>query len=527
MEIEEYELPDVSGEGLAMAENIPARLDLIASRNRNDVAIRCDEDEITWNDLRQKAARISRGLLEEGLSKGARVGIIANGSVDYLTIFLGVVGAGCCVVPIQTMISPDSILRTIEDSGARALFVSESEVEGVEAACSTLLERMNLSLFAIDFEKRNWKSISDWTIDIYSDPMPAVYLEPDTPFNIIYSSGTTGTPKGIVHSHRARAVLAAGFGSLGFDESTVCLIASPLYTNLSVPAFIATLWGGGKAVILTKFDPKTYLRRAESERATHFFLVPNQIQRLLEFPDFDKADLGSSKLKYFGGASTPLELKRELRKRWPGVNLEVYGMTEGAPATGMFHNDIEADEKSVGLSMRGGEVKIIDDAGREVNSGETGEIVGRTGMMMTGYHNQLSLTEAMIWKAPDGSEFFRSGDLGHVDEKGLLYIDGRKKEMIISGGINIYATDLENVLRSHPDVVDAAVVGVPHKRWGETPVGVVELYLNQLTEGADICAWANERLGKYQRLSRVEVWRVLPRNAMEKVVKSRVKERLN
>jgi acyl-CoA synthetase (AMP-forming)/AMP-acid ligase II len=219
--------------------------------------------------------------------------------------------------------------------------------------------------------------------------------------------------------------------------------------------------------------------------------------------------------------SAPLRaaLKREIVERWPGQLLEIYGMTEGGGACILDATAYPDKLDTVGQPAFGAEFKILDDNGRELPQGEIGEIAGRSGIMMKGYHNQPSATDAMIWYDAAGNTFFKSGDMGYFDEDGFLHLSDRKKDMIISGGFNVYATDLEKVLLSHPDVTDAAVIAVPSEQWGETPLAFVVLRDGADQGAEELRTWANGRLGKPQRISEVVFLESLPRSPIGKVLK--------
>jgi acyl-CoA synthetase (AMP-forming)/AMP-acid ligase II len=220
----------------------------------------------------------------------------------------------------------------------------------------------------------------------------------------------------------------------------------------------------------------------------------------------------------------PASVKQEVLKRWPGPLIEHYGQTEGAPTTLLFAHLHPDKLDSVGVVTPGGELRIIDDKGRELPIGETGEVVGRTGAMMEGYFNRADLTAELEWYDESGLRFFRSGDLGRLDSDGFLYLSGRKKDVIISGGMNVYACDIEEVLLSHPDVSQAAVIGIPSARWGETPLAIVVTREGKSITPEELKTWANARLGKAQRIHAVEFRESLPRGTLDKVLKNELRQ---
>jgi acyl-CoA synthetase (AMP-forming)/AMP-acid ligase II len=509
---------DLSAIDLGDTAGFASRMAATADVNSDGVAMECDDQRLTWSALFMRACRVANGLAESGCRPGDRVAILAANSTEYFECFMGIVSFGMCAVTIPTMVDPGGVAAILNDSDTKALFASAREADKAASAVEQADHLIEESCIAYDFAAPGWLDYASWLATARATP-PTITVSPEAEFNIVYSSGTTGTPKGIVHSHGTRASMSQGFGALGFDQQAVTMLASPFYTNMSIPAFLATLWGGGSTLAVSKFDARRYLELAEQRRATHFFIVPSMAQRLLDEPTFDRRDLSATRLKYIGASLVPPDLKRALWERWPGALLEVYGMTEGAPVT-CFHPKDHPDKiSSVGQPVAGSEIRILDEEGHELPIGSTGEIAGRSGSMMLGYNNLPEETERVIWRDAEGRVFFRSGDIGRFDEDGFLYILDRKKDMIISGGLNIYAADLEPVIAQHPDVAEVAVIAIPSERWGETPLALVVTKANARATEEEILAWANARLGKHQRLAAVELRAELPRNALRKVMK--------
>ncbi len=514
---------DLSPVDLTKTADFASRIAENAAANGQGVAMECDNRCFTWSAFYSHTCRVANGLAECGCRPGDRVAILASNSIEYFSCFMGIVSGGMSAVTIPTMVDAEAIGTMLNDSEAKVLFASGPEVERAASAIEHADHLFENGRIAYDFAAAGWEDYGAW-LETAPETPPAASVSPDAEFNIVYSSGTTGRPKGIVHSHATRASMAQGFENLGFDQQAVTMLFSPLYTNLSIPACLGTLWGGGMSLVMSKFDAPRYLELAESRKATHFFLVPSVAERLLNDPAFDRTNLSATRLKYIGGSLLRLELKRALWERWPGPLLEIYGMTEGAPVT-CFHPDQHLDKiGSVGRPAAGCEICIVDDEDNELPIGETGEIAGRSGSMMLGYNNLPEETERLIWRDPEGREFFRSGDIGRFDDDGFLYIQDRKKDMIISGGLNIYAADLEPVIARHLDVAEVAVIAIPSDRWGETPLALVVLKSGAQATEEEILDWSSSRLGKYQRLARVEFREELPRNPMGKILKRELRE---
>jgi long-chain acyl-CoA synthetase len=283
----------------------------------------------------------------------------------------------------------------------------------------------------------------------------------------------------------------------------VTMISTPLYSNTTLVSFLPTISNGGTAVLMPKFDVKSFLELSEKHRATHAMLVPVQYRRLMEYPEFDRYDLSSYRMKFSTSAPFSAELKRQVLDRWPGGLIEFYGMTEGGGSCGLACHEHPDKLHTVGKPLPGHDIRLIGEDGKEVPQGEVGEVVGRSGAMMVGYHNQPSKTSEAEWWSPEGLRYIRTGDVGRFDEDGFLTLMDRKKDMIISGGFNIYPSDLEAELARHPAVVEAAVVGVPSDKWGETPVAFVAV--KEAVPAEELRSWVNGRVGKTQRLADLQI----------------------
>ncbi|MDV3456430.1 class I adenylate-forming enzyme family protein [Sphingomonas sp. HF-S4] len=461
-------------------------------------AIHFGEQSITYAELDRTMNRIAFALQRDGVQPGAAVAILGPSSLDYALVFLGALRAGCVAAPLAPSATPDQLAAMVADCAAPILFH--------DAAHDIAVPVRKVALDALD----------DWLGD--GTPVPAP-VGPQDPFNIIYSSGTTGTPKGIVQPHAMRWVHIAR-APAGFGEA-VTMVATPLYSNTTLVSFLPTLGWGGTVVLLARFEARDYLVQAEKHRGSITMLVPVQYQRIMADPEFDRFDLSSFTLKTCTSAPFSAALKADVLARWPGLLVEYYGMTEGGGTTILVCNAHPDKLHTVGKPLEGQDIRLIDDEGHEVPQGEVGEVVGRSAAMMTGYHGRAEATDAATWYDPAGNRFIRHGDIGRFDDEGFLTLLDRKKDLIISGGFNVYPSDLEAVLAGHPDVADCSVVGVPSEQWGETPVG---FYVGS-GQPAEILDWCNAKLGKTQRLADLHRLEELPRNAIGKVLKRALRDR--
>ena len=481
-------------------------------------ALVCDGQTVSWGAFDQRINKIANLLLSLGVSKGDNIAIISPNSIPYAELFMGILRAGACVTPLSTMASPDALQKMLTDCGARAIFVAAQYLELVDGFIADL----DLARFAIDFDHPAFQPYGA-AVDGASDSDPEIQIEMSDAFNLIYSSGTTGTPKGILHNHWMRSAQMDRVSPNGYDDNARTLLSTPLYSNTTIVSFLPTLYGGSTVYLMPKFDARGYLEIVQREKITHTMLVPVQYKRIMDVPDFDAFDLSSMQVKFSTSAPLRAEVKADVLARFPGKLLEYYGLTEGGGVTVL--NSAEHPDKlhTVGQPAPGNEIRLIDETGAEVPKGTVGEICGRGPTMMAGYFGRDDLTADYIWRDAAGNVFFRSGDMGRFDEDGFLILSDRKKDMIISGGLNIYADDLELVLLADPDVMDAAVIGVPSDAWGETPYGLVVLREGATRSGDDICADANAKLGKSQRLSAVELREELPRSSIGKILKKELR----
>lgn len=503
--------------------DISATLALRARERPGSPALVFEDRVILWRDLHRLVDRIAGALHGLGIRTGDRVALLAGSRPETVAVFLGALRAGGCAVLLPVTAAPDALERMILDSDAKVLVAIGSRAGVFAQSRAGLPGLLPGGCIASGFAASGWTPLEAWVSGPPVTP-PSIQVSPHDPFNILYSSGTTRTPRGILHDHRMRSFQIRRMIHLGIGPETVMLIATPLDSNTTVIALLPALASGGTVVLLAGFDAGGYLRTAERHRVTHTMLVPVQYRRLLSTPGFEAHDLSAFRAKLCTGAPMPAAVKRDLITRWPGAFIEIYGQTEGGCTTVLdaaAHPDKLA---SVGRPARGVDVRILDDHDREAPGGETGEIVGRAVSMMTGYYKQPKETEALAWRDRAGNVYYRTGDLGYLDEDGFLHLRGRKKDVIVSGGCNVHASDLEQILCGHPAVAEAAVIGIPSEAWGETPLALVVRRSEYDASAEDLMTWANARLGRTQRLGRLEFLPALPRNPAGKVLKRELRK---
>ncbi|TFY97538.1 class I adenylate-forming enzyme family protein [Ramlibacter rhizophilus] len=486
-----------------------------AAAHPHQPALVQDGERLSWGALDALMDRVAASLQRDGVRPGEVIALCAATSVLQAAIFLGALRAGVVVAPLAASVTPESFASMVRDAAPRRLFVDAQAVP-------LLRPGEHPALVSLDGLAPG-QAFGEWLAPEGSRPEP-VRIAPEDAFNIIYSSGTTGTPKGIVQPHGMRFSHIQRGLAYGWTPESVALVSTPLYSNTTLVVFFPALAFGGTVHLMAKFDAGRWLEIAERERVTHAMLVPVQYRRLLSHPDFGARDLSAFRMKFSTSAPFDAALKAEALRRWPGGLVEFYGMTEGG-GTCLLEAHLHPDKlHTVGRPAAGHDIRLIDDAGREVAPGEAGEVVGRSPGMMSGYHGQPEKTREAEWYSPEGLRFIRTGDIGRFDADGFLVLSDRKKDMIISGGFNIYPSDLEAQLREHLAVHEVAVVGVPSLEWGETPVAFVERRAGDPTSAAELREWLNARVGKTQRLADLRFVDELPRSAIGKVLKRELRE---
>lgn len=497
---------------------IPHLIRQHAAANPGRAALHDGPRSVLWAEMAQSVDRLASVFLARGLSPNGCVAILAQNSADYVIVYLAALAAGATVAPLPVGSTDKALARLFTDCAPDIVAASADMAARAETALDTAGIDVKL-LLMLEGERDGWHSRDD----LKNAPLTDVTLpqiEPDTGFNIIYSSGTTGEPKGILHDHRFRARQAQRMREIGIGKDCVWAVTTPMYSNTTLVTVFASLANGGSIAIMRKFDVDAFLALLERVRATNVTLVPVLCQRLLRSGRITAYDLSSIKATSITSSPLPLTVKQELLRQWPGDISEMYGQTEGGLTTVLDMRRFPEKLASVGRPSAHAIVRIVDDQDRDVATGEVGEIIGRSPVMMAGYRGQPALTDEICCPMDDGDIYFRTGDFGRFDDDGFLYIAGRRKDVIISGGFNIYACDLEDALMAQPGVIEAAVIAGRSLEWGETPVGIAVIDKSCSSEPAIILEKANGLLGRTQRISALHIVDALPRNALGKVLKA-------
>lgn len=481
-------------------------------------AVIVDDDVVTWAEFGCGTSRAANALLATGLSHGDRVVVLMKNSYEMVEAMFGIIRAGLVAVPLNVSIADEAITVMVRNAKAKAIIASGEHVHRVEELRSQVDELVGDRFIAPDSTVDGWldyAAIRDAASNLLSD----INIEPEDECNIIYSSGTTGLPKGIVHDHAGREAWGSDMAvALRYHAGARTLCNLGLFSNIVWVGMLATFFAGGTLVVSRRFAVDNCLETIEKHRVTHSTMVPLQFQKLLEHPDFDHFDLSSLDACMCCGSPLSADLKRELAERWPGQFIELYGLTEGL-VTILSPEDLLTKTESVGNPCPGQGLAIIGDDDQLLPVGQAGEIVGSCRFMMTGYHDNDEANGEATWMHPSGERWLRTGDIGKLDKDGFLYLVDRKKDMIISGGQNIYPADIEAVLIQHAAVSEVAVIGVPHEKWGETPLAVVVLTESASIDAEAVTGWVNSRVGKQQRVVSTVFIDELPRNPNGKILK--------
>jgi len=505
----------------------PLLPDLIVANARwraDQPALIDDTLVLSWREFAEQTARVANALSALGVRPRERIAVLMDTRFETALALFGIVRAGAVAVPLNVSISDEAVAAMCKDAACVAVFASGAHIARIDA----LRERGALAArhyVACEAPAAPWRDFEALLATV--DPAdPGVAIAPDDECNLIYSSGTTALPKGIVHTHACRMHWAFDCAiALRYRSGCRTLCSLGLFSNITWVAMLATTLVGGTIVLQRRFAPAATLELIERERITHGAFVPVQLERLLNAPERGRHRTSSLETLMCCGSPLDPAVKRGFVDAFECALIELYGLTEGV-FTILEPEDFERKLRSVGKPVLGTEIRILGDDDREVPRGEVGEIVGRSRIVMAGYHAREDANREATWRDASGAQWLRTGDLGRLDEEGFLYIVDRKKDMILSGGQNVFPADIEAVMRAHPAVGDVAVVGVPSVKWGETPVAVVVARDGHALEPPALLAWTNARVGKQQRLDRVVMRAELPRNPNGKVLKRELRREL-
>jgi HIP---CoA ligase len=511
--------------------SIPAMLDDAAERFGDRVAVRDGAADLSYARLARDARAFGAALIGTGVQPGDRVAIWCGNCAEWIVAALGLFAAGAVLVPVNTRFKGAEAADVLSRSGARVLvtvtdFLGTDYVAMLEGTGAVLpaLETIVVARGSASRRGAAWRSFigSAAPASVAEVARRSAALGPDDPSDILFTSGTTGVPKGVVMTHGRTLTVATDWVAMtGLRAGDVYLQVNPYFHMFGLKAgILAGVASGATMLPEPVFDVDRVLARVASERVTVLPGPPTLYQSILDHPDRARHDLTTLRVAVTGAADIPVELIRRVHDELPFSEVVTgYGLTEGGTACATSaEDDAEAIATTVGRPRPGFEIRIAAEAGREADAGEAGEVLLRGGSIMAGYLDDPDETAKVL--SPEG--WLRTGDLGVLDEAGRLRIVGRVKDMFIVGGFNAYPAEIENALLRHPAVLQAAVIGIPDRRLGE--VGMAFVVVSDEVSGEDIIEWSRDEMANYKVPRVVEIVEALPVNATGKVMKGMLRQ---
>jgi acyl-CoA synthetase (AMP-forming)/AMP-acid ligase II len=479
------------------------------------VAIKDEARKVTYRELNQRVNRLARGLLATGVRKGDAAALLVGNRIEHLEILFALAKIGALAIPFDAKWRALEIASTLAALEPAALFVEKDCLQEFFAAAKKQKPLDSIKTFVVG--ERSFDDL----IRNSNDGEPDVEVLEDDPFVVMITSGTTGFPKGCLTSHRTYVFHCINNAiEKGLGAHDTALLSSPIYFSHGRSFTLGTLYLGGTVIIHRHFDPARVLETIEREKVTYLGTVPTMCERLLQAPEVEKYDTSSVRcLSITGGKVHPPVLEKLRKFITPNI-YRTYAATDSGQMAIAKPADMETKPLSAGRPVWCAELRIVDRQRQPLPVGEVGEIISKSPLATQGYYKNPEATDAAF---RDG--WFHTGDLGYFDEEGYLYVAGRKKDMIKSGGISIYPLEIETVLYHHPDVLEAAVIGVADAQWVEATKAVVVLRPGAALGGDDLIQFCKQRLAPYKVPKSVDIVDSLPHTELGKVAKEQLKER--
>ncbi|MCK4365261.1 MAG: AMP-binding protein [Thermoplasmatales archaeon] len=509
--------------------NLGQMVKMNAKKFPNHIALKDKDRSFTYPDLNKRANKLAHSLLSMGLQKGDKFAVLLENSIEIVEAYLAAAKTGLVIAPVHFRFVGQEILKLMENSDAKAFIVHDEFTPIVNSIKKDLPNILPDRYIVVGEKMKGYKEYEEFIKDS-PDTEPEVHINCDDPWIILYTSGTTGIPKGVVRSHESHiAFFLINAVDFGFNKHDVCLNVMPLYHVNSTFYTFLFLYLGGTAYIhpARHFRVDEILEIIEKEKITYISLIPTHYNLILNASDkAKKRDVSSIRKLLCSSAPVSKSMKKEIMKFFPGVELyEAYGSTEAGLVTLLKPEDQMRKLGSIGYEAVGTDiVKLLDENGNEVDVDEIGELYSRGPMMFDKYYKMPEKT-ANSFKG----EWFSAGDLAKRDEDGFFYIVDRKDNMIITGGEHVYPSEVQEIITSHPDVFDVAIIGIPHEKWGEQVTAVIVPREKSKVDEKKIIDFCQDKMAGYKRPKKVIFIKdeEMPRTATGKILHRVLRERYN
>jgi len=502
--------------------NLTKILPRIVKSYGNKRAIVCQEGEFTYKQFYTRVAKLANALLKLGIDSDDKIAILHKNCHYFLESYFGVMHTGSVLVPLNTQISANELAFILEDSETKLLLADNNFLKKIEEVCNRLNQDIKIIYTSQDYENLIYAAPSD---------LPLCDSNGESVAQIYYTSGTTGRAKGVLLSHKNVYLHALrAVDELNLNHNDVWLHAAPLFHLADAWATWATTWVGGSHILQSVFYPKTVCTCIQEHKVTLTNLVPTMYYRLVNYSDINKFDYSSLRVLLSGGSSISPKLVKKIIETFKCDYIQTYGMTETSPFLTMSilkkhlhflpYEEQLKYKSTTGRKFKGVDLKVINENGKEIkhNNTEVGEIIVKGDTITKGY-----------WKMPEETKkafkngWLYTGDMAIIDKEGYVTIVDRKADMIITGGENVYSIEIENILYSHPSILEVAVVGVTDEEWGEIVKAVIVLKEGEKISKDEIIEFCKTRLSSYKVPKLIEFKDSLPKLGSGKISKNKLK----
>lgn len=475
------------------------------------IAVICDGEQITYRELNSRVNRLAHGFLHSGITKNSRVAIFLSNSIELVAIYFALTKIGAVGIPLNFRLAAPELSYIIENSDATTLIVGE-EFESILNQLKSQLQKV-----------KHFITIGGELCHNQPDHEPVAEVRPEDESFILYTSGTTGKPKGVILTHKNHFWNTINYTvAYQMDSMDVELALTPMFHASTLGRIFTYVFTGATFIISSRFDPEQAMKLITQHRVTSITQTPTMYTALLNFRGTGRYHTGSVKRVVSGAAPISPEMKGKLTRLFPQAGIfDLYGLTEASPGVTILNpQDPPAKITSVGKAMISVKIKVVNENGEKLPPGESGEIICRGPNVMKGYYGDAAATQKVLREG-----WLYTGDVGKIDPDGYLYLTGRKKELIISGGENIYPAEVEAVLQRHPLIMEATVIGVPDEYWGECVKAIVVPRPGKTLTEQEVIEYCQPRLAPYKKPKSVDFIDALPRNAANKVMKTELLKR--